>query len=78
MTPTTSRSSSFATHSQGELTTDNDVAGGPDADEVLEARFLSRREMEDQTVYPQVLKDAFWDDLQDGFPAVSHLGMQYG
>lgn len=62
----------------GELTTDNNVVGGPDADDVLEARFLSRREMEDQTVYPQVLKGEFWDDMQNGFPAVRHLGMQYG
>ncbi len=63
----------------GELTTKNDPSfGAPDAYDVLEARFLSRREMEDLTVYPQVLKDDFWDDLGADFPTVKHLGMQYG
>ena len=61
----------------GELTTVNNV-GEPDALDVLEARFLSRRELEDKTVYPQILKSEFWDDLRNGFPAVRHLGMQYG
>ncbi|MDE2860626.1 MAG: NUDIX hydrolase [Chloroflexota bacterium] len=62
----------------GELTTENNpTVSEPDAYDVLEARFLSRREMEGETVYPQVLKDEFWDDPKDGFPAIRHLGMQY-
>ena len=60
-----------------DLTTENNV-GEPDGEVVLEARFLSRREMSDLTVYPQVLKDEFWDDLQMGFPAVRYLGVESG
>ena len=61
----------------GELTTENND-GQPDAYDVLEARFLFRQELRDVTVYPEVLKDAFWDDLDRGFPAIRHLGMQRG
>ncbi len=61
----------------GELTTENND-GQPDAYDVLEARFLSRQELRDVTVYPEILKDAFWDDLESGSLAIRHLGMQRG
>ncbi len=61
----------------GELTIENNV-GQPDAMDVLEARFLSRQDMEGLTVYPELLRDDFWDDLASGFPAVRYLGVQSG
>ena len=61
----------------GELTTEN-KDGQPDAYDVLEARFLSRQEMRDVTVYPDILKGEFWDDLAGDFPAVRYLGIQRG
>ena len=61
----------------GELSIANNV-GQPDEMDVLEARFLSRREMEDETVYPDLLKDEFWEDLAKGFPEVRYLGVRRG
>ncbi len=61
----------------GELTIANN-AGKPDEMDVLEARFLSRREMSEATVYPELLKDEFWDDLARGFPEVRFLGVRRG
>jgi len=36
---------------------------------IMEARFLSREEIKNSkiNVYPEVLKDRFWDDLESGF-----------
>ena len=61
----------------GEITIENNV-GQPDAMDVLEARFLSRQDMQGLTVYPELLRDDFWDDLASGFPAVRYLGVQSG
>ena len=61
----------------GELTTEN-KDGQPDAFDVLEARFLSREEMRGLTVYPQVLKDEFWDDVDGDSGKVRHLGIHRG
>ena len=61
----------------GEVTIENNV-GQPDEMDVLEARFLSRQDMEGLTVYPELLRDDFWDDLASGFPAVRYLGVQSG
>ena len=59
----------------GTPTTEN-VVGLSDEDEVLEARFLSREEMREVIVYPEALKDGFWDDLEAGFPATRYLGVK--
>ena len=61
----------------GDLTTENNV-GEPDAMDVLEAKFLSRQDMRDVVVYPEMLKDDFWDDLDRGFPEVVYLGVRRG
>ena len=61
----------------GDLTTENNVRE-PDAMDVLEAKFLSRQDMRDAVVYPEMLKDDFWDDLDRGFPEVVYLGVRRG
>jgi ADP-ribose pyrophosphatase YjhB (NUDIX family) len=58
----------------GTLTTEN-VIGLQDENYVLEAHFLSREEMREIIVYPEVLKDDFWDDLEEGFPSAKYLGV---
>ena len=45
-------------------------------DNILDVRFVSRSEMAKITVYPEVLKDGFWDDLKRGFPERVYLGVQ--
>jgi len=34
--------------------------------------------MQNMIVYPEILKDAFWTDLERGFPDVRYLGVQIG
>ena len=46
---------------------------------IVESRFLSKEEIEstDIKVYPEVLKDRFWDDLESGFVGHTvYLGLQ--
>ena len=59
----------------GTPTTEN-VIGLSDENDVLEAHFLSREEMREIIVYPEVLKDSFWDDLEAGFPITRYLGVK--
>ena len=59
----------------GTPTTEN-VIGLSDENDILEAHFLSRDEMRGIVVYPEVLKDDFWDDLEKGFPGAKYLGVK--
>lgn len=46
---------------------------------IVESRFLSKEEIEsaDISVYPEVLKHRFWDDLESGFVGQTvYLGIQ--
>jgi 8-oxo-dGTP diphosphatase len=43
---------------------------------VVDARFVSQSELEDLDVFPGVLRDTFWQDLERGFPETRYLGLQ--
>ena len=43
---------------------------------ILDARFVSRREMRELTIAPSEIKTTFWDDLAAGFPETQYLGLQ--
>ena len=60
----------------GALTMQNIIGNGKDEQYIKDARFLSREEMADETVYPEMLLDEFWEDLQKGFPSARYLGLQ--
>ncbi len=61
----------------GNITTANLVPGDRDAEIIQEARFVPRAEMTSITVYPEILKDRFWDDLERGFSVADYLGVQW-
>jgi len=42
---------------------------------ISDARFLARDEMHDVGVYPEMLKNQFWDRLNLGFPQMTYLGV---
>ena len=65
-----------ASHS-GKVTIEHVVSGDPDAKYIQEARFLSREEMEGIIVYPEVLKDSFWEEIKRGFPTTIYLGVTW-
>ena len=49
---------------------------GRDVDEeyLLGAGFFSQAKMRGMKVYPSILKDEFWKDLEEGFPNIKYLG----
>jgi 8-oxo-dGTP pyrophosphatase MutT (NUDIX family) len=42
---------------------------------ITDAKFLSRQELQEVTVYPEMLKHSFWDDFADGFPQMKYMGV---
>jgi ADP-ribose pyrophosphatase YjhB (NUDIX family) len=62
----------------GAVTTENVIPNDADAEYIQEARFMFRDEMRGVTVYPEVLKDGFWEDLKRGFSTTTYLGIQWG
>lgn len=48
-----------------------------DDDPDLEAaEFFTRDEIQQITVYPEILKGEFWEDLRNGLPPTKYLGIQ--
>lgn len=64
----------LATTHGGEIAIHN-VAGEEDEDWISEARFIPRSEVVSLNVFPQILRDEFWDDLAAGFPTTRYLGV---
>jgi 8-oxo-dGTP pyrophosphatase MutT (NUDIX family) len=62
----------------GELTIRNVQGSGPDEHYIRDVRWVSKAELQDMVVYPEILKDKFWDDLAEGLPAMQYLGVQIG
>jgi len=48
----------------------------PDEGFVVDACFASQSEIARWTVYPAILKDQFWEDLERGFPEARYLGLE--
>lgn len=68
----------LATSYSGRVVTGQNPGVGTDdtAHTILEARFVSRREMRELTIYPSETKTTFWDDLAAGFPETKYLGLR--
>lgn len=62
----------------GELTIDNIYGKGRDEHYIKDVQWFSETDMEQITVYPEILTDEFWRDRQFGFPTAKHLGRQIG
>jgi 8-oxo-dGTP diphosphatase len=43
-----------------------------------ELRWMDQAAIRQETVYPEILRDLFWKDVQDGFPIVRYLGKSEG
>ncbi len=55
----------------GRLSLENKVPG---EDNLKEARFFSKEELQGMNAYPTVVKDVLWQDLEEGFPTIKYLG----
>jgi ADP-ribose pyrophosphatase YjhB (NUDIX family) len=58
---------------QGQLTLEN-----KDQDEswLVDVQFFSREELKEMTVFPEILKDQFWLDLEDQNWRTKYLGLE--
>lgn len=66
----------LADNHQGELGIKNTQGNGPDEDFIKDVAWFSKEELQNIVVFPEILKDKFWDDYALGFPAIKYLGRQ--
>lgn len=57
----------------GDLTSS---ASGAAAEHIVDARFVSRRDLDGKTVYPEVLRERYWEDKVQGFSSMRYLGIR--
>lgn len=52
--------------------------GGLDPDEgyVVDVAFVPREALQGLSVFPRILGDSFWTDVEAGFPATRYLGLE--
>jgi 8-oxo-dGTP diphosphatase len=62
----------------GELTLDNLHREGIDDTYIKEVKWFNRDEIQHVTVFPELLKDEFWNDMAASFKEVRYLGAQKG
>ena len=60
----------------GEVNINNIKGSGPDELYIKQVKWLSKEEMQDIIVYPEILKDDFWIDYRQEFFNTKYLGRQ--
>jgi 8-oxo-dGTP diphosphatase len=58
----------------GELTTKHVKGAGPDEHFIKDARWVHKDDLQNLVVYPEILRDGFWEDVARGFPHTRYLG----
>jgi 8-oxo-dGTP diphosphatase len=66
----------LADNHQGESGIGNIHGNGADEDYIKDIGWFSKEELQDVVVFPEILKDEFWDDYIRGFPTAKYLGRQ--
>ena len=61
---------------QGKIGIENIKGNGIDEDFIKDIAWFSKEELQNIMVFPEILKDEFWDDYAAGFPGVKYLGRQ--
>lgn len=62
----------------GELTISNVNPDDRDGTYVKEVKFLSQVDISGLTVYPEILKNEFWEELRSGEFQIRYIGQQWG
>ena len=62
-----------STGHSGELTIRNIQGTGPDEHFIKDARWVHKDDVQKLVVYPEILKDEFWEDLANGYPETRYL-----
>jgi 8-oxo-dGTP pyrophosphatase MutT (NUDIX family) len=66
----------LADHYDGKINVDNIKGNDPDELYIKQVEWLPKEEIQDIIVYPEILKDDFWNDYKQGFPNTKYLGRQ--
>lgn len=61
---------------EGEISMKNIAGKGQDEHFIKDVAWLSRSELKDIVVYPEIIKDKLWKDYAAGFPSTKYLGRQ--
>ena len=61
---------------EGDINLKNLKGNGPDEFFIKEVKWLSKQDLQDIVVFPEILKDSFWEDYEKGFPNTKYLGRQ--
>jgi 8-oxo-dGTP diphosphatase len=67
----------LASNFQGQPTTAN-LKGKDDENYVKGLRWFNRQELAEVQLFPRILRDGFWDHLEQGFPDALYLGREQG
>lgn len=57
----------------GELTIRHIQGKGPDEHYIKDVRWIGKAELQKMVVYPEILKDDFWEDLARDFSETKYL-----
>lgn len=60
----------------GKIKMDNIKGSGPDEQYIKQVEWLSAEEIQNIIVFPEILRDDFWNDYKEGFPNTKYLGRQ--
>ena len=60
------------------MTIKNIYGKGIDENWIKDVKWISKSEIQILNVYPEILKDEFWQDKEESFYQVKYLGTQKG
>ena len=63
---------------RGVATLDGLASRSPGERFLRQVQWMNQAEILQTTVYPEILRDLFWQDVQNGFPEVRYLGRSEG
>ncbi len=66
----------LANHYEGTISLENLKGNGPDEFFIKEVKWFTKEELQNITVFPEILKDTFWNDYKKGFFQTRYLGRQ--
>ncbi len=62
----------------GNITTDNIHGKGKDDQFIKEVKWFNKNEIENITVFPEIIKNKIWDDKYNNFDKIQYIGKQEG
>jgi len=66
----------LANNFDGDINLKNVKGNGPDEFFIKEIKWFTKAELQDIIIFPEILKDIFWDDYKNKFPNTKYLGRQ--